>query len=120
MDEASAVVFNLPEIKCLRLMRSTVPRESLKLILQRCKKLVVLDATDCLGFNDDDEELTSLGSHIKYFKLQNCVQLDDSDDYDSDDDYYQNPWDSYSSDSYGYQDDIYQDWVMTCIEGFYY
>ncbi|KAF6152571.1 hypothetical protein GIB67_013018 [Kingdonia uniflora] len=69
MDEASAVVSNLLEIKCVRLMRSTVP------------------------------QLTSLGSHIKYFKLQNCVQLDDGNDYDSDDDYYQNPWDSYSRDS---------------------
>ncbi|XP_042484546.1 F-box/LRR-repeat protein At3g48880-like [Macadamia integrifolia] len=82
-EEASAIVTLLPKIKYLWLRRRTlVPRESLQMILEGCKDLVLLDARDCIGFEEDDEEILKMASHIKTFMVEGSCLYDEEDYYD--------------------------------------
>lgn len=78
-EEASAIVTNLPNIKCLILRGGRIYFGNLVIILQGCKNLVHLDARDCIGFDSDDEEVLELASNIKTFKCEGSM-LDDYDD----------------------------------------
>ncbi|XP_042507804.1 F-box/LRR-repeat protein At3g48880-like [Macadamia integrifolia] len=80
-EEASAITNLLPKIKYLWLRRNTtVPRESLQMILEGCKDLVLLDARNCFGFQAEDEEILKMASHIKTFMVEGSC-LEDEDDY---------------------------------------
>ncbi|XP_043705134.1 putative F-box/LRR-repeat protein 22 [Telopea speciosissima] len=68
--EASAIANILPNIKYLRLKETSLPRESLKIILQGCRELVLLDARNCIGFEAEDDEILKMASHIKTFMFQ--------------------------------------------------
>lgn len=78
-EEASAIVTNLPNIKCLILRGARIYFGNLVIILQGCKNLVHLDVRDCLGFYSCDEKVLELASHIKTFKCEGSM-LDDYDD----------------------------------------
>ncbi|KAG6743592.1 hypothetical protein POTOM_052291 [Populus tomentosa] len=78
-EEASAIVTNLPNIKCLILRGAEIDFRNLVIILQGCKNLVHLDARDCIGFDSDDEEVLELASHIKTFKCEGSMLFDDDD-----------------------------------------
>jgi len=72
-EEASAIVTNLPNIKCLILRGARIYFWNLVIILQGCKNLVHLDVRDCLGFYSCDERVLELASHIKTFKFEGSI-----------------------------------------------
>ncbi|KAM1270353.1 hypothetical protein ACFX13_032272 [Malus domestica] len=69
-DEATAIVNLVPNIKRLTLHRANLDRDSLVVLLQGCKDLDYLDARDCFGFKEDDEEISQLASNIKMFMCE--------------------------------------------------
>lgn len=69
-DEATAIVNLVPNIKLLTLHRANIDRDSLVVLLQGCKDLDYLDARDCIGFKEDDEEISRLASNIKMFMCE--------------------------------------------------
>ncbi|KAF9601960.1 hypothetical protein IFM89_024423 [Coptis chinensis] len=66
-EEASAIVELLPSIKYLKLRGSSISHNSVMVILDGCKELVLLDVRDCTGFDAGDEEILNLASRIKIF-----------------------------------------------------
>ncbi|KAF3954072.1 hypothetical protein CMV_020537 [Castanea mollissima] len=79
-DTASAIVTFLPNIKYLHMRNANIDRESLEMILQGCKKLVLLDARDCVGYECDDQ-LLKLASHISNFQHEGSSLFGDVDEY---------------------------------------
>ncbi|CAL8074462.1 unnamed protein product [Prunus armeniaca] len=65
--EALSIVKLVPNIKYLNLKGAKVSRDSLVTLLCECKDLVMLDARDCSGFDENDDELSKLASHISKF-----------------------------------------------------
>lgn len=102
--EASKIVSLLPKLKYLTINHATLEKKNLVLILQGCRELECLDVRNCIGFDEDDEEILKLSSAIKSFhcdgsKAQHPTSGDDYyynfhpnlkvQDYDDDDyDYY--------------------------------
>lgn len=68
--EASTIVTSLPNLVYLTLGQSHIERDSLVTLLQGCKKLWCFDVWNCEGFEDDDEEMRKLGSHISEFRCK--------------------------------------------------
>ncbi|ONI26207.1 hypothetical protein PRUPE_1G009600 [Prunus persica] len=68
--EASSIVKLVPNIKYLNLKGAKVSRDSLVMLLCGCKDLVMLDARDCSGFNENDDEISKLASHISKFMCE--------------------------------------------------
>ncbi|XP_042507486.1 F-box protein SKIP19-like [Macadamia integrifolia] len=66
-EEALAIATSLQKIRYLKLSGSFLPKNSLKVILEGCKNLVLLDARNCCGFEEDDEDILKMASHIKTF-----------------------------------------------------
>lgn len=64
---SSAIVNLLPNIKYLSLRSAYVFRDHLIILLQGCKELEVLDARDCGGFDEGDDEVLKLASRITSF-----------------------------------------------------
>ncbi|KAK6914299.1 hypothetical protein RJ641_021620 [Dillenia turbinata] len=75
-DEVSAIVNFLPNIKHLSIRGAIISRENLLRILKGCKELVLLDATDCVGFVKDVEILKH-AAHICCFKCEDARQWDE-------------------------------------------
>ncbi|KAF5181906.1 F-box/LRR-repeat protein [Thalictrum thalictroides] len=73
-DKASAIVALLPKIKELTIRATYLPRVSLQLILLGCKGLELLDARDCVGFDEDDLEIWKMALHIKNFMCKGSVE----------------------------------------------
>ncbi|XP_008222933.1 PREDICTED: F-box/LRR-repeat protein At3g48880-like [Prunus mume] len=110
-DAALSIVKLVPNIEHLSLRRARIPRGSLITILRGCKKLVCLDVSGCIGFDEEDEEISKLASHITSFsclgsrpRLYYDYDSDSQDYYDSDDDYEDDEYAGsdgyYSSDGY--------------------
>ncbi|GFY81614.1 hypothetical protein Acr_01g0014230 [Actinidia rufa] len=74
--EASAIVNFLPNIKALGLRFTCMKKENLVTILQGCKQLERFDARNCIGFDEGDEEILKLASHIRSFKLKGSMLFD--------------------------------------------
>ncbi|CAL2263638.1 unnamed protein product [Prunus armeniaca] len=68
--EALSIVKLVPNIKYLNLKGTKVNRDGLLMLLCRCKDLVMLDARDCFGFNENDDEISKLVSHISKFMCE--------------------------------------------------
>lgn len=66
--EAIAIVTLVPNIKYLDLSSSDIEQENLLIILKGCKELVHFDVRYCQGFEEGDEEILKLASHITTFK----------------------------------------------------
>ncbi|CAL9031412.1 unnamed protein product [Prunus brigantina] len=49
---------------------SLVNRDGLVTLLRGCKDLVMLDAKDCSGFDENDDEISKLASHISKFMCE--------------------------------------------------
>ncbi|BFG14170.1 hypothetical protein CerSpe_004440 [Prunus speciosa] len=62
--EALSIVKLVPNIKYLNLKGAKVNRDGLVTLLHGCKNLVMLDARDCSGFNENDDEISKFASHI--------------------------------------------------------
>ncbi|KAL6185721.1 hypothetical protein ACLB2K_041848 [Fragaria x ananassa] len=69
-EEATAIVNLIPDIKLLSLNDAQIDRDNLILLLKGCKELVMLDAKDCIGFDEGDDEIAKLASHIKNFHCE--------------------------------------------------
>ncbi|CAL5347235.1 unnamed protein product [Camellia sinensis] len=67
-DEASAIVTLLPNIKQLFLRHASMEKENLVMILHGCKELKYFDVRDCIGFDEGDNEILKLASHIQTFE----------------------------------------------------
>nr|POF21279.1 f-box/lrr-repeat protein [Quercus suber] len=80
-DTASAIVTFLPNIKYLYMRNANIDRESLEMILQGCKELVLLDARDCVGYECDDQ-LLKLASHISNFQHEGSSLFGDEDEWE--------------------------------------
>ncbi|KAJ4967242.1 hypothetical protein NE237_019091 [Protea cynaroides] len=63
---ASSIVTLVPQIKYLMLKHAIIRRENLKIILEGCKELELLDLRGYFDFEADDEVL-KMASHIKTF-----------------------------------------------------
>ncbi|XP_042509278.1 F-box/LRR-repeat protein At3g48880-like [Macadamia integrifolia] len=74
-EEAIAIATALPKIRYLRLSRSTLPKNSLKIILDGCEDLVLLDARNCIHFEEDDKEILEIASHIKTFMFEGSTSF---------------------------------------------
>ncbi|KAF6172491.1 hypothetical protein GIB67_007004 [Kingdonia uniflora] len=72
-EEVLAIAIITPKIKVLNIKGSTLLGKNFKLILQSCKELEYLDATKCIGFDEDDEEILKLASHIKTSKFKGSM-----------------------------------------------
>ncbi|ONI26248.1 hypothetical protein PRUPE_1G012600 [Prunus persica] len=71
--EALAIVKLVPNIKCLNLKGANVSRDSLVTLLRGCKDLVVLDSRDCIGFDENDDEILKFASHINKFMCRGSI-----------------------------------------------
>ncbi|CAL5442115.1 unnamed protein product [Camellia sinensis] len=80
-DEASAIVTLLPNIKQLFLRHAYMEKENLVMILQGCKELEYFDVRHCTGFDEGDDEILKLASHIRTFKDEGSMLYDYDDDY---------------------------------------
>ncbi|CAL2262629.1 unnamed protein product [Prunus armeniaca] len=60
----------MPNIKYLNLKGGKVNRDGLVMLLHGCKDLVMLDARDCSGFDENDDEISKLVSHISKFMCE--------------------------------------------------
>ncbi|THG06350.1 hypothetical protein TEA_019986 [Camellia sinensis var. sinensis] len=80
-DEASAIVTLLPNIKQLFLRHASMEKENLVMILQGCKELKYFDVRDCIGFDEGDDEILKLASHIQTFEHKGSMLYDYYDDY---------------------------------------
>ncbi|KAL7176451.1 hypothetical protein ACSBR2_029896 [Camellia fascicularis] len=80
-DTASAIVTLLPNIKQLFLRHASMENENLVMILQGCKELKYFDVRDYIGFDEGDDEILKLASHIQTFKLEGLMLYDYDDDY---------------------------------------
>ncbi|XP_061992359.1 F-box/LRR-repeat protein At3g48880-like [Rosa rugosa] len=96
-DEAMAIVNLLPKLKQLILKKANIDRDDLVTLLQGCNELVLLDVSNCIGFDEEDEEIAKLASHIANFSSQGSTLYDD-------DDYYEGHI-SWDEDIYGYGSD---------------
>ncbi|KAI5321064.1 hypothetical protein L3X38_030134 [Prunus dulcis] len=59
----------MPNIKYLNLKGVKVNRDGLVTLLRGCKDLM-LDARDCSSFDEDDDEISKLVSHISKFMCE--------------------------------------------------
>ncbi|XP_043705132.1 F-box/LRR-repeat protein At3g48880-like [Telopea speciosissima] len=75
--EASAIATLLPNINYLWLKETTLPLESLKMILLGCRELVLLDARNCEGFEAEDDEILKMASHIKTFMTEGSCEYEE-------------------------------------------
>ncbi|XP_061994319.1 F-box/LRR-repeat protein At3g48880-like [Rosa rugosa] len=69
-EEVMAIVNLVPDIKHLSLNRAQIDRDNLIILLKGCKKLSFLEAKDCIGFNEGDDEIAELASHISKFRCE--------------------------------------------------
>lgn len=69
-NEALTIIQLVPNIKYLSLRCADFDRDSLLSILRGCKNLVLFDVRDCVGFNEFDEEILKLSSHISKFMCE--------------------------------------------------
>ncbi|KAK9913224.1 hypothetical protein M0R45_037047 [Rubus argutus] len=67
---ALAIVKFVPKINYLWLRRARISREDLVTLLQGCKELQVLDARECSGFDEGDEEISELASSVPKFMCE--------------------------------------------------
>ncbi|KAB2600321.1 cyclic dof factor 3-like [Pyrus ussuriensis x Pyrus communis] len=56
-----AIVTFVPNLRFLSLRRSQIPRELMVMLLKEMKNLVLLDVRECVGFDQQDEEILRLG-----------------------------------------------------------
>ncbi|KAM5569544.1 hypothetical protein ABKV19_016850 [Rosa sericea] len=80
-DKAMAIVSLLPKLKQLILKNAIIDRGALVTLLQGCNELERLDVSNCIGFDEGDEEIAKLASHIANFSSGGST-LFDYDDYD--------------------------------------
>ncbi|TQD83489.1 hypothetical protein C1H46_030959 [Malus baccata] len=66
-SEAEAIVTFVPNLSFLSLRRSQIPRELMVMLLKGMKNLVLLDVRECVGFDQQDEEILRLASEIPTF-----------------------------------------------------
>ncbi|XP_018681733.2 F-box protein FBW2-like isoform X1 [Musa acuminata AAA Group] len=76
-EDASVIAMCLPELKQLELSGSYLTKDELAVIVSGCRKLERLTATDCLGFQAD-EELLRLASGIHSFEHEGSKLLSDN------------------------------------------
>ncbi|KAL6291983.1 hypothetical protein ACE6H2_000125 [Prunus campanulata] len=67
---ALSIVKLVPNITYLNLKGAKVNHDSLITLLRGCKDLVMLDARDCFGFDEKDDEISKLASHISKFMCE--------------------------------------------------
>ncbi|XP_021811874.1 F-box protein FBW2-like isoform X2 [Prunus avium] len=67
---ALSIVKLVPNITYLNLKGAKVNHDSLVTLLRGCKDLVMLDARDCFGFDENDDEISKLASHISKFMCE--------------------------------------------------
>ncbi|KAF5935704.1 hypothetical protein HYC85_026833 [Camellia sinensis] len=79
--QASTIVTLLPNIKQLILRHASHEKENLVMILQGCKELKYFDVRDCIGFDEGDDEILKLASHIQTFKPEGSMLYDYYYDY---------------------------------------
>ncbi|CAL2261954.1 unnamed protein product [Prunus armeniaca] len=63
----------MPSRQCherFSLWGAQVNRDGLVTLLRGCKDLVLLDARDCYGFDENDDEISKLESHISKFMCE--------------------------------------------------
>ncbi|KAK9933213.1 hypothetical protein M0R45_020416 [Rubus argutus] len=69
-EEAMAITYLVPDIKILCLNRAQIDRDNLIILLKGCKDLMMLHAQNCIGFDEGDDEIAKLASHIAYFSCE--------------------------------------------------
>ncbi|KAH0998126.1 hypothetical protein GBA52_021990 [Prunus armeniaca] len=60
----------MPNIKYLNLKGAKVNRDGLVTLMRGCKDLVMLDARDCSGFDENDDEISKIASHMSQFMCE--------------------------------------------------
>ncbi|CAL9006747.1 unnamed protein product [Prunus brigantina] len=68
--EALSIVKLVPNIKYLNLKGAKVNGDGLVTLVCEGKDLVMLDARDCSGFDENDDEISKLASHISKFMCE--------------------------------------------------
>ncbi|KAL7177284.1 hypothetical protein ACSBR2_030603 [Camellia fascicularis] len=68
-------------MKQLSLRHASMEKENLVMILQAWKELKYFDVRDCIGFDEGDDEILKLASHIRTFKHKGSMLYDYYDDY---------------------------------------
>ncbi|KAK1404196.1 hypothetical protein POM88_003801 [Heracleum sosnowskyi] len=91
-EVASAIASSFATIKRLVLDKTKLKKVDLELILRGCKELELIYVRDCVGFDEDDEEILALASGIKEFQREGSrTQINNSSGYNEyicDDVYY--------------------------------
>ncbi|CAL2262633.1 unnamed protein product [Prunus armeniaca] len=63
-----AMMPSLQDPERFNLWGAKVNRDGLVTLMHGCKDLVMLDARDCSGFDENDDEISKIASHISQFK----------------------------------------------------
>ncbi|XP_072988202.1 F-box/LRR-repeat protein At3g48880-like [Typha latifolia] len=74
--DAMAIVELLPQLKCLCLNKSYLPKEELLIILSGCKNLERLSVKDCVGF-ELDVEVMNRGKGVGVFEREGSKLFDE-------------------------------------------
>lgn len=107
-EVAIAIVSNLSTIKRLVLDKTKLEKVNLELILKGCKELELLHVRDCIGFDEDDEEILMFASGIKDFQCKGSrTKIYNYSGYDSDEPYYEHEFSDVYEDDAIYFDDVY-------------
>ena len=65
----------VPNINYLNLKGAKVNRDGLVTLLRECKGLVMLDVRDCSGFDENNDEISKLASHISKFMCERILNF---------------------------------------------
>ncbi|KAK9920218.1 hypothetical protein M0R45_028776 [Rubus argutus] len=71
--EALTIATMLPNLVNLTLGQSQIQRDSLVMLLRGCKKLCCFHLAYCEGFEEGDEEMLKLASHISDFRCKGAL-----------------------------------------------
>lgn len=72
-----AIVVLLPKLKQLFINQARISKENIILIMQSCEELMHLEARNCIGFDEDDEDILKHSSTIKNFRCDGSRSFDD-------------------------------------------
>ncbi|CAL8989476.1 unnamed protein product, partial [Prunus brigantina] len=70
-----SIVKLVPNIKYLNLKGAKVNRDGPVMLRHECKDLVMLDFRDCSGFDENDDEISKLASHISKFMCERVLNF---------------------------------------------
>ncbi|XP_020579151.1 F-box/LRR-repeat protein At3g48880-like [Phalaenopsis equestris] len=82
-EDAAAIVTYLPMLTSLNLSRSFLSKVELMAVLEGCRELERLNASDCVGFEAEDKEVIRKGCRIRVLEVEGS-KVEEDGGYETD------------------------------------